>query len=44
MEAMVREGFTSQDAGDAIVNGNVWVRVQIIGSGSIGKFVRISVE
>jgi hypothetical protein len=44
MESMVRDGFTSQEAGDTIVNGLVWVNVQILGSGTSGRAVRISVE
>lgn len=44
MESMVRSGFTLQEAGDAIVNGLVWVNVQIIGYGTTGKSVRVSVE
>ncbi len=44
MENMLSSAFISQEAGDAIVNGLVWVNVQIIGTGNLGKSVRISVE
>lgn len=44
MEGMLQNGFISQEAGDAIVNGAVWVRVQVLGSGTVGRAVKISVE
>jgi hypothetical protein len=44
MEAMVQNGFTSMQAGDAIVGGLVWVNVEILGSNGVGRAVRISVE
>ena len=44
MESMLASGFISREAGDAILNGNVWVNVQIIGHGTTGRRIRIAVE
>lgn len=44
MENMLASGFISQEAGDAILNGQVWINVQIIGSSSTGRHIKISVE
>ncbi len=44
MESMLSRGFISQEAGDAILGGLVWVNVQILGRGTVGQSVRISVQ
>ena len=44
VEAMIRNGSISASAANAVVNGSVWIRVQIFGSGNLGQFVNVLVQ
>lgn len=44
MESMLRRGSISARAASAIVNREVWVRVQILGHGRTGTAVRVTVQ
>ncbi len=44
LEAMLANGNIADDAGNLIVRGNVWVKVDIYGRGDIGEWVDIHVQ
>ena len=44
MEAMLANGRISPAAARAVVEGNVWVRVQIYGRSGIGRSVHVTVQ
>jgi len=44
LEAMLRSGSISASASRAIVNGGVFIRVQIYGQGSTGRSVSVQVD
>ncbi|MQB41864.1 hypothetical protein [Rhizobium sp. ICMP 5592] len=44
LEAMLASGAITDAAANDIVRGNVWIRVEIYGRGSIGEWVDVHVE
>lgn len=44
METMLANGTISPFAAQQVVNGNVWIRVQVYGFGNVGQFVHVLVE
>ncbi|MGV1789882.1 hypothetical protein GR212_12265 [Rhizobium lusitanum] len=44
LEAMLANGDIANDAGNLIVRGNVWIKVDIYGRGDIGEWVDIHVQ
>lgn len=44
MERMVRDGRMSPSAARAVVAGNVWITVRIMGRGSTGQYVEVTVN
>ncbi|AYG67382.1 MULTISPECIES: hypothetical protein [unclassified Rhizobium] len=44
LEAMLADGNIANDAGNLIVRGNVWIKVDIYGHGDIGQWVDITVQ
>lgn len=44
LEAMLASGNIAGDAGNLIVRGNVWIKVDIYGRGDIGEWVDIHVQ
>lgn len=44
LEAMLASGSIANDAGNLIVRGNVWIKVNIYGHGDIGQAVDVTVQ
>ncbi len=44
LEEMLANGNIAGDAGNLIVRGNVWVKVDIYGRGDVGEYVDIHVQ
>ncbi|NLS15041.1 hypothetical protein HGP16_00540 [Rhizobium sp. P40RR-XXII] len=44
LEAMLADGNIADDAGNIIVRGNVWIKVDIYGHGDIGQWVDVTVQ
>ncbi|MGY5778839.1 hypothetical protein [Rhizobium sp. LEGMi135b] len=44
LEAMLANGNIANDAGNIIVRGNVWIKVDIYGHGDVGQWVDIHVQ
>lgn len=44
MESMLQNGWISQSASRAIVNGEVWIRVDLLGKGSRATAVQVEVQ
>ena len=44
LEAMLANGDIANDAGNLIVRGNVWIKVDIYGRGDVGEWVDIHVQ
>ncbi|WP_112800522.1 hypothetical protein [Rhizobium sp. SYY.PMSO] len=44
LEAMLASGHIADDAGNVIVRGNVWIKVDIYGRGDIGEWVDVHVR
>lgn len=44
LEAMLASGSITREASRAIVNGGVWIEVEVIGRGGTGRAVRVTVQ
>jgi len=43
-ERMIRDGSITRDAARALVQGDVFIHVQVIGRGDVGEYLEITVE